>query len=321
MAKFIIISGGDAFLNERRARETAHAALKDMPDAEFMELDASGAEAYEFDEAVSPSLLADRAVVAVANLQNASEDLGAAMVAFAKDAASGGAGAGGSVVVARHDGGPKGKGLVNRLKAAGATVVDDVPDLKWENQKVDFVNKEFRRLGRSVTPDAAAQLAGVLGSNTGELAAMCGQLCFDFDTDPIDLDTAMRYLTANPQATGFEVADRALDGNAAGAVIALRNAIAQGVAIPALIGAISYKLRCVAKIAAVDAGKISEAQARLFGRQAGAARRQLRGWNSAGMARAFEALANADTEAKSSGGDPAYALEQAVELIARKGRN
>lgn len=320
MAKFIIIFGGDAYLNERRARETAHAALKDMPDAELMELDASTAEAYEFDEAVAPSLLADSAVVTVANLQNASEELGQTMTAFAKAAAANAPDAGGSVVIARHDGGPKGKGLVEKLKHAGAIMGDKVPSLKYDNEKIVFVNDEFRRRKRSVTPDAAARLVGVLGSNTGELAAMCGQLCFDFDQDPIDLATAMRYLTANPQATGFEVADRALDGDAAGAVIALRDALAQGVATPALIGAIAYKLRGVAKAAAVNAGKISEQQARLFGKQLGRANRQLRGWNSAGMARAFEALAHADTEAKSSGGDPAYALEQAVELIARKGR-
>lgn len=315
MAEFIIMYGGDPYVNGQRAREAVHASLAERPDAEFMELNAADAEPYEFEEAVSPSLLSDNAVVAVANLQNASEELGEAMVSFAKDRTNT------SVVVARHEGGNKGKRLVDQLKKAGSTVVDNIPELKYEEDKLSFVNNEFRRRGRTIAPDAAMQLVGVLGSSTGELAAMCGQLCFDFDDDPIDLATAMRYLTANPQANGFEVADRALEGNAAAAIVALRNAIAQGAAIPALVGSIAYKLRLLAKASAIRAGKISQGQAKASYSQIKLAQRRLTGWTSQGMARAFEALAVADEASKSSGGDPAYELEQAVELIARKGRN
>ena len=315
MAEFIIMFGGDPYANAQRAREAVHAALKDRPDAELMEVNASDAEPYEFDEAVSPSLLAECAVVAVANLQNASEELGEAMVAFAKDASNA------SVVVARHEGGIKGKRLVDRLEKAGATVVKNIPELKKDEDKLAFVNNEFRRRGRTIMPDAAMRLVGVLGANTGELAAMCGQLCFDFDDDPIDLPTAMRYLTANPQANGFEVADRALEGNAAAAIVALRDATAQGAAIPALVGAIVYKLRLLAKASAVRSGKISRGQAKAPYGQIQLAQRRLTGWTSAGMARAFEALAHADEESKTTGGDPMYALERAVELIARKGRD
>ncbi len=61
---------------------------------------------------------------------------------------------------------------------------------------------------------AAQQLVSVLGSKTGELAAMCEQLCFDFDDNPMGLDRVKPYLTANPQVTGFAVADKAVEGKA-----------------------------------------------------------------------------------------------------------
>ena len=64
---------------------------------------------------------------------------------------------------------------------------------------------------------AAQQLVAVLGDKTGELAAMAGQLCFDFDDNPITLERVNQYLTANPQVDGFRVADLALSGRSADA--------------------------------------------------------------------------------------------------------
>ena len=70
-APFIIVFGGDAYLNKRTGRDLIRRALHDRPDAERIDLDATGCDQYAFDEAVSPSLLADVAVVVVDNLQNA----------------------------------------------------------------------------------------------------------------------------------------------------------------------------------------------------------------------------------------------------------
>ena len=94
---------------------------------------------------------------------------------------------------------------------------------------------------------AAQQLVAVLGDKTGELAAMAGQLCFDFDDNPITLERVNQYLTANPQVDGFRVADLALSGRAADAIIAMRASIEQGTAPIALIGALAMKLRTMPK--------------------------------------------------------------------------
>lgn len=75
----------------------------------------------------------------------------------------------------------------------------------------------FERRKRRVEPMAAQQLVAVLGDRTGELAAMVGQLCFDFDDNPMTLDRVNQYLTSNPQVDGFRVADLALSGRTADA--------------------------------------------------------------------------------------------------------
>ncbi len=69
--------------------------------------------------------------------------------------------------------------------------------MKKPDAQLNFVLGEFEKRGRRVEPMAAQQLVSVLGGKTGELAAMCEQLCFDFDDNPMGLDCVNQYLTAN----------------------------------------------------------------------------------------------------------------------------
>lgn len=167
---------------------------------------------------------------------------------------------------------------------------------------------------------AAQQLVAVLGDKTGELAAMASQLCFDFDDNPITLERVNQYLTANPQVDGFRVADLALSGRTADAIIAMRASVEQGTAPIALIGALAMKLRTMAKASAVRSGTISEAEAKTNSWVLKNATRQLPGWTSDGMSRCIQMLAWADEQSKTNGSDPVYALERSIELISNKGR-
>ncbi|MBT1171808.1 DNA polymerase III subunit delta [Bifidobacterium sp. MA2] len=311
---FRVVFGGDAYLNERTARELCDKALKDRPDAELIELDAASADRYAFDEAVSPSLLAETAVVRVDNLQSADEKLGEAMVAYVRESKDD---PNASIVICRHEGGSKGKRLADQLFRAGA-VKEEVPDLKKPEAKLNFVISRFERMGRRVEPLAAQQLVDVLGERTGELDAMCRQLCFDFDDDPIGLNRVNQYLTANAQVTGFAVADAAMEGRTADAIVMMRSAVEQGTAPIALIGALAAKLRNVAKASAVKTGAISASEA---GMPSWMLKRvRLGGWTSQGLSNCIRTLAWADEQSKSNGGDPMYALERSIETIAAKGR-
>ncbi|WP_101617662.1 DNA polymerase III subunit delta [Bifidobacterium margollesii] len=313
----IIVFGGDGFLNRQKARELCHQACESRPDAEFIELDASSCDAYAFDEAVSPSLLSDMAVVSLANLQDADDRLGDALTAYARQARQ--APAQSSVVICRHEGGQKGKRIVDAMFRAGAAK-EKVPDLKKYDAKIDFVYDRFESEHRRVDPLAVQQLVAVLGERTGELSAMCAQLCFDFDDDPITIDRVNQYLTSNPQVTGFTVADKAMAGDTAGAIVAMRSAIEQGIDPIAMIGALAMKMRTLAKASAVKTGKISKAEAKANPWVLDMAARQLPGWTSQGLGRCIRMLAWADEQSKTNGGDPVYALERSIEAIAVKGR-
>ena len=312
-----IVFGGDPYLNDQTARDLKHQAQTVRPDAEVIELDAASADQYDFDEAVSPSLLSDTAIVMVSNLQSADDKLGEAMVAYCKQARSDPSGS--SIVICRHEGGVKGKRLVDQLDRAGARK-ETVPDLKKADAKLIFVMQRFERHKRRVDPAAAQQLVAVLGDKTGELAAMCDQLCFDFDDDPIGIERINQYLTANPQVTGFAVADTAVAGRTAEAIVQMRAAVEQGTDPIALIGALAMKLRGLAKASAVRSGTISQAEAKMNPWVLKNSMRQLSGWTSAGLGNCIRMLAWADEQSKTNGGDPVYALERCIEAISHKGK-
>lgn len=316
-----LVVGGDAYLNELNARNVREKVQKSAPDAEIIELDVSTADQYAFDEAVGPSLFGDGTIVIINNLQQADESLVDAIENFCKQAQNSEnnfVDSSATWVIARHEGGLKGKSIITRLTKAGASTIT-VPDLKKDEAKLNFVMSIFERHNRSVEPQAAQRLVSVLGSKTGELAALCSQLCFDYDDNPITLDIVDRYLVADPQVTGFFVADKAVAGHAGSAVLAARTAIAQGVDAIALIGALAAKVRVIALAMAIRNGTISSAEAKVNPWALKMAMRQLAGWNSAGVSKCLQSLAWADEQCKGGSSDANYALEKCIMLIASRG--
>lgn len=316
-----LVVGGDAYLNNLNARTLREKIQKNAPDAEIIELDASSADEYAFDEAVGPSLFGDGTIVIIDDLQSADESLVEALEKFCQQAQNNENNfdeSSLSWVIARHEGGLKGKSIVTRLTKAGAQTIT-VPDLKKDDAKLNFVMSIFDRHNRSVEPQAAQRLVAVLGGKTGELAALCSQLCFDYDDNPITLNIVDRYLIADPQVTGFFVADKAVTGHLGSAVLSARTAVAQGVDPIALIGALASKVRLIALAMAVRNGTISSAEAKANPWAMKMAMRQLAGWSSAGVSKSLQALAWADEQCKGGSSDANYALEKCIMIIASKG--
>lgn len=316
-----LVVGGDAYLNNLNARTLREKIQKNAPDAEIIELDASSADKYAFDEAVGPSLFGDGTIVIIDDLQSADESLVEALEKFCQQAQNNENNfdeSSLSWVIARHEGGLKGKSIVTRLTKAGAQTIT-VPDLKKDDAKLNFVMSIFDRHNRSVEPQAAQRLVAVLGGKTGELAALCSQLCFDYDDNPITLNIVDRYLIADPQVTGFFVADKAVTGHLGSAVLSARTAVAQGVDPIALIGALASKVRLIALAMAVRNGTISSAEAKANPWALKMAMRQLAGWSSAGVSKSLQALAWADEQCKGGSSDANYALEKCIMIISSKG--
>lgn len=316
-----LVVGGDDYLNNLNARTLREKIQKNAPDAEIIDLDASSADKYAFDEAVGPSIFGDGTIVIINDLQSADESLVEAIEKFCQQAQNNENNfdeSSLSWVIARHEGGIKGKSIVTRLTKAGAQTIT-VPDLKKDDAKLNFVMSIFDRHNRSVEPQAAQRLVAVLGGKTGELAALCSQLCFDYDDNPITLNIVDRYLIADPQVTGFFVADKAVTGHLGSAVLSARTAVAQGVDPIALIGALASKVRLIALAMAVRNGTISSAEAKANPWALKMAMRQLAGWSSAGVSKSLQALAWADEQCKGGSSDANYALEKCIMIIASKG--
>ena len=316
-----LVVGGDDYLNNLNARTLREKIQKNAPDAEIIELDASSADKYAFDEAVGPSLFGDGTIVIINDLQSADESLVEAIEKFCQQAQNNEnnfVDSSATWVIARHEGGLKGKSIITRLTKAGANTIT-VPDLKKDDAKLNFVMSIFDRHNRSVEPQAAQRLVAVLGGKTGELAALCSQLCFDYDDNPITLNIVDRYLIADPQVTGFFVADKAVTGHLGSAVLSARTAVAQGVDPIALIGALASKVRLIALAMAIRNGTISSAEAKANPWALKMAMRQLAGWSSAGVSKSLQALAWADEQCKGGSSDANYALEKCIMLIAARG--
>lgn len=322
MAAVTVIDGGDDFLNRRLLREWTQAYAKLLPEADVVAV-ASDASAAQIDLALAPSLLSNSSIVTIASLQDMDADAVDALCAFAQQQKDVPPQRLDHVVIASRSTGAKGTGAVTKLRNRGA-VISKVPTLKYPRDRSDFVEAEFRRHGKRINPDAKERLVAAYGSHTADLAGMCEQLCDDFDAKVITIDIVQQYASYGAEETGFDIADAAFGGNTAQAVVKLRQAYASGMDSIPIIAALSYKLRQLAQYAKNPSGDFLPAGLRkypsLMNKRLTQMRREMRGFTSQSMARCFEALAQADQEAKSSAGDPRFALERAVELIASKGQ-
>lgn len=316
-APVTIVVGGDAYLNDLNARDLKARIISAYPDADVVNLDALIADKYAFITATGPSLFSSGTIVVISNLEQADEDFVQALVDFcANNSKSNGTDC---WVISRHEGGVKGKSIVTKLEKAGANKIT-VPDLKKDDARLNFVISLFERQNRSIEPMAAGRIVEVLGGKTDQLAALCSQLCFDFDNNPITLKIVDQYLTSDPQVTGFFVADKAAQGNAPQAILAARTAILQGVDPIALIGALAVKMRIITKAIAVKNGQISAPQAKVNPWALKMAMRDLGGWNENGIRRCFKCLAWADEQCKGGASNADYALEKCISMIACRGR-
>jgi DNA polymerase-3 subunit delta len=128
-------------------------------------------------------------------------------------------------------------------------------------------------------------LIDALGSDLREIASACAQLAAD-TTGVIDQSVVARYYRGRAEASGFSVADRAVEGRLADALELLRWALAVGVA-PVLISSGLGRVACSAGSAVRQRPGKCETRCRVGAAvedRPGAA--AVRGWEPDGIARA-----------------------------------
>lgn len=315
LAPVTLAVGQEELLLERAVQRVVAAARAVDADTDVRELTASELAPGTLAELTSPSLFAERKVVVVRAAQDLSaqsvKDVKAYLAAPAEEI----------ILVLVHAGGAKGKGLLDAARKAGAREVA-CPRVTRPADRRAFVRDEFRAAGRSATPAACEALVEAVGSDLRELASACAQLCADVE-GAIDEAVVARYYTGRAEASGFAVADHAVEGRAAEALETLRWSLATGVAPVLIVSALAQGVRAIGKLASAPGGMRPGDLARELGMppwKVDRVRQQTRRWSPDGLARAVRAVAEADAAVKGGGVDPAYALERAVVTVAQSTR-
>jgi DNA polymerase-3 subunit delta len=300
-----VVVGEEEFLVDRAVRELVAAAAGEVHD-----VDAAALGPGELASLASPSLFGGTSVLVIRSAQNASKEVAAELARYLARPQPD------VVLIVTHAGGAKGKDLLAGAKAGGARVID-CPKVTRITERLEFVRAEFRRAGSRADDAAARALLDAVGSDLRELAAACDQLAAD-TPGRVDEAVVARYYRGRAEATGFSVADRAVEGHLAPALEQLRWALATGVSPVLICSALAQGLRLLGRVAAAPRGMSGAALAAEVGAppwKIDRVRQQLRGWQSHGIARALHAVAEADAQVKGEATSAAYALERAIRRI------
>jgi DNA polymerase III subunit delta len=252
----------------------------------------------------APSLFGDGSLVIVRSAQDATKDVAAELARLAADPPPG------VRLVLTHSGGAKNSSL---LAGPGVRRID-CPAVKRFGERLDFLRAEFARASRKADESGLRALLDAVGTDLRDLAAACSQLAAD-TTGVIGQDVVARYYRGRAEATGFTVADRAVEGKLAEALEQLRWALATGVSPVLISSALAQGVRALGRVGAAAPGRSAAALAAELGMppwKVDRVRQQLRGWTAEGVARAHAVVAQADAQVKGEGVSPGYALERAI---------
>ncbi len=317
MKDIYLLLGSEAALADR-ALSKIMAELK-SENAEITTLFAGDVSVGEISDALSPSLFSERRALILRDLQDLAEEAKIEITRYLDSTDPT------LTLVLVHKGGIKGKALLDQIKKAKPELIACDP-LKKESEKEEFVKNLFIDSGRKASSAAISALVNATGTDLRELSAAVSQLAADTPAGIIDESHVNKYHQGKIETTGFDVADKVMDGNFAESLITLRHAISTGTDPVMITSAIASSLRGVAKVSGINRSQKSFELAGELGMapwQIDKARRQLNGWNANTLTTAVEAIAKCDAQVKGGASDPIYALEQALSKIcaARLGAN
>ncbi|WP_439664037.1 DNA polymerase III subunit delta [Lentzea sp. HUAS TT2] len=304
-----LVVGEEELLVERAVRAALEAAREVDPTADLTRVQVTDLTAPELAELVSPSLFAEGRVIVLQNGQDISKEVADTVLSYVKSPADG------VTLVVLHTGGGRSKAakdLPGQLKKAGAAVTECAKITK-SGEREAFVRNEVRQAGGKIDSEAVATLIDAVGTNLRELAAAASQLVSDTD-GKVTVEEIRRYHQGKAEVTGFAVAEKAVTGDRAGAMEALRWAMQLGVPHVLVADALADAVRTVARVSAVGradpfslAGPLGMPPWKIKKAQA-----QARGWDQSGLADAMQVVAGLNADVKGVAADAGYALERAV---------
>lgn len=304
----VLVVGPEELLAERSVDAIEQEIRASRPGAELTNLDGPTLDVGRFLELVSPSLFGEDRILVVRGLPPA----GAATQALEQYVASPSQDV---VLVLVHDGGAKGKKLLDRARAGRAREISCARLTRYE-ERVDFIRAEVAAGGGHADVSAARAILDAVGPDLRELSAVSRQLAFD-SGGIVDRAVVARYHRGRADVKGWTVADRAIEGRLPAAMEELRWALSLGTEPVLIVGALATGLRSVARVG----GRRGRSDAAI-GTELGMppwkvrnVRRQVDGWTPDGIERALVAVAQADADVKGATAHASYALERAVAAI------
>jgi len=303
LGRVVLVTGKEEYLAARTVAEVRGAVRAHDPESEIS--DATGADLTlaTLGELSAPSLFSTVRCVVVLGLENLPDESVDGLLGYAAEPAEDVA------LVLVHGGGPKGSGVLTKLrKLSTVTEVKSVEIKPWETG--GFAVGEARRRGATLDKQAAELLVVAVGHDLRSLAGAVDQLVSDFPGERIDEEKVGRYFGGRAEVKNYEIADAMLAGKRALALQELRWAIDSGTSEVYILSAVAGQLRSLANhVAGNRDGGMPPWKLKNLNAQA-------RGWTPPALARAIRAVAKADADLKGASSDASYTLERLVLTIA-----
>ena len=288
-----LILGEDDFLTERARRDIIDAIKKTSADpgaVGIITMRASDLTEGEVAMHLSPSLFGEERILVITNAEDTIKDAHDALLLAARNDQPG------IYVIIQHTGKGRAKNMVKALSKLG--VVHDAAKLN-ASQRGQFVTNEFRRHNVRPTPDVTRAVLEGVGSDLRE--------------------HVRTYFTGVAEVSGFDIADLACNGETQRAIASTRRALQLGIDPIVLAAALGGNIAAIARL--YSARSVGEAKDR-----AGVVKmppwkiestyKKARRWDGDNISKAVIIIAELDAATKGQGGDPGYAIENAVRQIA-----
>ena len=312
LGRVVLVTGKEEFLSARTVDEVRTAVRAHDAEAEFSDASAAELTLATLGELSAPSLFSSVRCVTVRALENLPDESVAGLLDYAAAPADEVA------LVLVHGGGPKGSGVLTKLRKIRTVTEVKSAELK-PSEFPDFVASEVRRHGATIDREATRVLVESVGHDLRSLAAAAHQLTNDFPGERLSEDKVRRYFGGRAEAKSFVVADAAFAGRRERALEELRWALDAGTAPVLVTSAFAGSARGLARFHGAPRGMREADLAREVGVppwKLRTIRDQARSWSESGLARAVRAVAQADADVKGAASDASYTLERLVLTIA-----
>lgn len=301
----LLITGSESLLTLRLVDERKAAALAEMPEAQVNRITGAALGDAMLSEVAGGSLLASHTIAIIDDVGSTPPEAVDALVALAKQPAEE------LCLLLVHEGGLKGKGLLDKLKKAKVELVKVEAPKPWNLPRTCV--DEAKRLGVKMSLDAGGALVAAVGTDLRSLVAAVAQLAADADRKVIDESLIARYFAGRAEVTSFAVVDAVLAGNASEGLERLRWSLGTGTAPVLFTSAFAGAFRALGQL--LDArGNPPDLAARMgvppF--KVKDYQRQARHWSGAAVAAAIGIIARTDAEVKGAAISAEYALEKMV---------